>query len=238
MTGTPSTSAPVTTGLRLAVVEDDDELRERILLPALRTAGFEALGFSSALDLYREWMRAPFALVLLDVGLPDEDGVDIALHLRTLASSVGIVICSAHGRGTDRMRGLRAGADAYLVKPLETDEVVETLRNLARRLSAGDLSATAGSGWSLAQRGWALVTPARTSIALSRNERAVMTVLAQCPGETVPREALAMHLTCDAADFDPHRLEMLVYRLRRKCEAAGHPLALATVRGVGYRLDW
>jgi len=218
-------------------VEDDEELRERILLPALRAAGFEAFGFSSALDLYREWMRAPFALVLLDVGLPGEDGVDITMHLRTFTSSVGIVICSAHGRGTDRMRGLRAGADAYLVKPLEVDEVVETLRNLARRLSGAD-TRPAASGWSLGQRGWALVTPAGTAIGLSRNEREVMTVLAQSAGQTVPRDVLAMCLTCDTAGFDPHRLEMLVYRLRRKCEAAGHPLALATVRGVGYRLDW
>mgnify|MGYP002716826687 FL=1 len=238
MAGTPSTPVPGIPALRLAVVEDDDELRERILLPALRTAGFEALGFSSALDLYREWMRAPFALVLLDVGLPDEDGVEIARHLRTLTDSVGIVMCSAHGRGADRMRGLRAGADAYLVKPLDVDEIVETLRNLARRLSGADTPAAPASGWSLGQRGWALVTPAGTSIALSRNEREVMTVLAQSTGETVPREALVMRLGCDTADFDPHRLEMLVYRLRRKCEAAGHPLALATVRGVGYRLDW
>src|SRR5690606_8882601 len=89
MTGAPD-DAPA--ALRLAVVEDDAELRERILLPALQAAGFEPVGFCSALELYRQWTRAPFDLVLLDVGLPDEDGVEITRHLRTLGGAMGIVI--------------------------------------------------------------------------------------------------------------------------------------------------
>lgn len=236
MTGTPGRMP--TPALRLAVVEDDAELRERILLPALRGAGFEADGFSGALDLYREWTRAPFELVLLDVGLPDEDGIEIARHLRTLATSVGIVVYSAHGRGADRMRGLRAGIDAYLVKPLEVDEVVETLRNLGRRLRGSDTGSAGQAGWSLVQRGWVLEAPSGAQLPLSRSEREVMALLVDCAGDTVPREALVLRLAHDAAGFDPHRLEMLVYRLRRKCQAAGDPLPLYTVRGAGYRLDW
>jgi len=233
VTGAPH-DAPA---LRLAVVEDDAELRERILLPALQAAGFEAVGFCSALELYREWTRAPFELVLLDVGLPDEDGVEIARHLRALGGAMGLVIYSGHGRSADRLRGLQAGVDAYLVKPLEMEEVVQTLRNLGRRVRTGT---TAGSaGWSLVQRGWVLETPTGTSINLSRGEREVMTVLAGHAGEMVPRETLVEQLAGDAdGGFDPHRLDMLVYRLRRKCEAAGSPLSLGTVRGVGYRLDW
>lgn len=235
MTGAPH-DAPA---LRLAVVEDDAELRERILLPALQASGFEASGFRSALELYRQWTRAPFDLVLLDVGLPDEDGVEIARHLRALGGRMGIVIYSAHGRGVDRLRGLRAGVDAYLVKPLAMDELVQTLRNLGRRVAGDGTRASGRSGWSLDQGGWVLHTPAGTTISLSRNEREVMTVLAGCPGEAVARDILAQRLAGgDGSGFDPHRLDMLVYRLRRKCEAAGAPLGLATVRGAGYRLDW
>ena len=135
MTGAPDDASAA---LRLAVVEDDAELRERILLPALQAAGFEPVGFCSALELYRQWTRAPFDLVLLDVGLPDEDGVEITRHLRTLGGAMGIVIYSAHGRSADRLRGLRAGVDAYLVKPLQMEEVVQTLRNLGRRTGALD----------------------------------------------------------------------------------------------------
>ena len=235
MTGAPDDASAA---LRLAVVEDDAELRERILLPALQAAGFEPVGFCSALELYRQWTRAPFDLVLLDVGLPDEDGVEITRHLRTLGGAMGIVIYSAHGRSADRLRGLRAGVDAYLVKPLQMEEVVQTLRNLGRRVRAGAAGAAGSSGWSLTQRGWVLETPAGASINLSRNEREIMTVLAARVGETVPRETLMQQLGDVGAGFDPHRLDMLVYRLRRKCEAAGAPLDLATVRGAGYRLDW
>jgi len=238
MTGAAD-DAPAATALRLAVVEDDAELRERILLPALQAAAFEAVGFSSALELYREWTRAPFDLVLLDVGLPDEDGVEIARHLRALGGAMGLVIYSAHGRSADRLRGLRAGVDAYLVKPLEMEEVVQTLRNLGLRVRAGATAAAGRSGWSLAQRGWVLETPDGTSISLSRGEREVMKALAGRAGEMVSRETLMQQLAGKAGDvFDPHRLDMLVYRLRRKCEAAGAPLSLATVRGAGYRLDW
>src|SRR5690606_33827816 len=202
MTGAPD-DAPA--ALRLAVVEDDAELRERILLPALQAAGFEPVGFRSALELYREWTRAPFDLVLLDVGLPDEDGVEIARHLRALGGAMGLVIYSAHGRSADRLRGLRAGVDAYLVKPLEMEEVVQTLRNLGRRGRAGAAGAPGSSGWSLTQRGWVLETPAGTTIGLSPGERGLMTVLAGRTGETVPRETLMQHLAGDAgAGFDPH----------------------------------
>lgn len=235
MTGAPR-HPPPPAAVRLAVVEDDAELRDRILLPALQAAGFEATGFARALDLYREWTRAPFAMVLLDVGLPDEDGVEIARHLRTLAGTVGIVVYSAHGRGVDRLRGLRAGIDAYLVKPLEVDEVVETLRNLARRCAGPGAARDGRDGWALSKEGWVLETPSGAQVALTRNEREAMVLLAGHAGQPVSREMLATRL--GDGSMEPHRLEMLVYRLRRKCEAAGHPLALATVRGAGYRLDW
>lgn len=236
MTGMPGRMP--SPALRLAVVEDDAELRERILMPALQAAGFQAAGFSCALDLYREWTRAPFDLVLLDIGLPDEDGIEIARHLRTLATSVGIVVYSAYSRSSDRMRGLRAGIDAYLVKPLEVEEVVETLRNLGRRLRGSEDAATGPAGWSLVQRGWVLETPSGAQVPLSRSEREVMGLLVDCAGDTVPREAMVLRLAGDADGFDPHRLEMLVYRLRRKCDAAGALLPLHAVRGAGYRLDW
>lgn len=238
MTLTSSARPPLQIASRLAVVEDDRELREQILVPAFQAAGFDTAGFATALDLYREWTRSPFGLVLLDIGLPDEDGVEIVRHLRTLAASIGIVIYSGHSRGSDRMRALRAGADVYLVKPVDVDEIVETMRNFTRRMSAAGGDAAGKHGWTLSHRGWRLVLPSGNALPLSRSEREVMLALAECTGTPVSREVLANRLTCDSEGFDPHRLEMLVYRLRRKCEAAGHPLALTTVRGAGYRLDW
>ncbi len=223
------------TGRRIAVVEDDAELREKIMVPALQRAGFEATGLETALQFYRQWVTAPFDLVLLDVGLPDDDGVDIARHLRSLSSNLGVILCTGHGRGADRLRGLRAGVDAYLVKPLEMDEVVETVRNVHRRLEGGSPAGQAPAGWGLDRSGWSLCSPSGVAVALNYAERQIMAVLAASTNRPVSRESLIRHLTGDVDGFDPHRLEMLVYRLRRKCQqVAGEPLPLKTVRGVGY----
>ena len=223
---------------RLAVVEDDAELREKILLPALRAAGFDATGLDSALQLYRSWAGSPFDLVLLDIGLPDDDGVEIARHLRGLSPSPGIVIYTGHGRSLDRLRGLRAGVDAYLVKPLDMDEVVETLRNVHARLAApvGQVPHAAVAGcWSLDRQGWSLTAPSGSTVSLSQAERQVMALLVASRDAPVSREVLIAHLTGDVESFDPRRLEMLVYRLRQKCrQACGEDLPLRTVRGTGY----
>lgn len=226
-------------GRRIAVVEDDAELREKLLVPALCRAGFDAVGVETALQFYRLWAGAPFDMVLLDIGLPDDDGVDIARHLRQLSPHLGIVLCTGHGRGADRLRGLKAGVDAYLVKPLEMEEVVQTVRNVHRRIAGIDAAADAADGgWYLDRQGWSLRTPSGASVGLNHAERQIMGVLAARPNQPVTRETLIRELTGDIDGFDPHRLEMLVYRLRRKCEdAAGEPLPLKAVRGLGYVLE-
>ena len=241
---------------RLAVVEDDAELREKILLPVLGAAGFEVTGLASALQLYRSWATSPFDLVLLDIGLPDDDGVEIAAHLRQLSPSPGIVIYTGHGHSLDRLRGLRAGADAYLVKPLDMAEVVQTLHNVNARRQAqarpepepapeGRQHRTApapvpadSGGWRLDRQGWSLLAPCGTPVPLNQAERQVLMALAASPGAPVSREALIARLTGDADGFDPHRLEMLVYRLRQKCrQACGEDLPLRAVRGAGYLME-
>jgi DNA-binding response OmpR family regulator len=232
---TPSAIRPLPSPSRLAVVEDDSELRECIMLPALRDAGFDAIGLATALQFYRMWASEPFDLVLLDVGLPDDDGVEIARHLRGLSSSMGIVVYTGHGHVVDRMRGLRAGVDAYLSKPLDMEEVIETLRNVQRRQRDRDDSAAQTVGWSLGRHGWCLLTPSGGIVTLNQAERQIMGLLAASPSRPVARDTLIAALTSDVDDFDPHRLEMLIYRLRRKClKASGEALPLQVVRGIGY----
>lgn len=224
---------------RLAIVEDDEELREKIMVPALCAAGFDAIGLANALELYRTWTGSPFDLVLLDVGLPDEDGIEIARYLRGLSPSLGIVMYTGYGRTADRVRGLRAGVDAYLVKPADMNEVIETLRNVRERRGSHDPSPPCLSGrWELDPRGWLLSTPSGVSLTLNQAERQIMRILVATPNEPVSRETLIANLTNDIEGFDPHRLEMLVYRLRRKCqEMSGEALPLQAVRGVGYLFD-
>lgn len=223
---------------RLAVVEDDAEFREKILMPILRRAGFQVTAMGSALELYRDLLSSTYDLVLLDLRLPDEDGLCIARRLRKQSPSLGMVVLSGAGEQW-RQRALEAGVDAFIAKPAEMDEVVLLLRNLAGRVARERSAASDAAGWRLEAAGWRLVSPDGSGLDLGMTERICMLLLADNAGQPVSREALIARLSGRAEDFDPHRLEMLVYRLRRKCrEQLGRELPLKAVRGVGYMLAW
>ncbi|WP_407353708.1 response regulator transcription factor [Luteimonas sp. R10] len=222
---------------RLAVVEDDREFREDVLVPVLTRAGFEADGMASAFELYRAMTARRYDLVLLDAGLPDEDGFSIAAHLRGLSPALGIVMLTGYASGDDRMRGLHAGVDAYLSKPASMELVVTTLRNLARRVVPD--ANIARSKWRLDQGGWRILSPGGVEVTMTLAERQVMKVLAESCGIPVKREALIASLAENVHDFDPHRLEMLIHRLRKKClKLAREDLPVRAVRGIGYVLTW
>lgn len=231
----PNTRTPPVVALQLAVLEDDVDLREGILLPGLRDYGFAVTGAASAAELYRHLLKQRFDIVVLDIGLPDEDGVTVARHLREL-SGMGIVMLTGnHGR-RDHLRALEMGADAYLNKPVDIDVLAATLRSLQRRLAARP--ATNGSvatGWQLDTGGWCLVAPGGITLTLTVPERQLLVALFDADGQAVAREALIAALSDNVYDFDPHRLEMLVHRLRRKSlDAGAGPLPLLTARGAGY----
>lgn len=223
--------------LRIAVVEDNRDLREHVYVAGLADYGFEAVGLGSAAELYRQMMVEPFDIVVLDVGLPDESGFEVARHLRA-TTSAGIVILTARSDMSDRVRGLSSGADAYLSKPVEVELLVATLTSLARRLATDRRSsASPEPSWRITSEGWQLVAPGECVVELSHAERCILGRLAQAAGEVVSRESLISCLTDDAHNFDPHRLEMVVYRLRRKVMAeTGQKLPLRAVRGQGYVL--
>jgi DNA-binding response OmpR family regulator len=225
----------------LAVVEDDDDYRDSVLVPRLAAAGFAVHGMARALDLYRAMTLRPYDLVLLDAGLPDEDGYSIAAHLRRLSGSIGIVMLTGLGSAQDRLRGLRAGVDAYLHKPTDIETLTATLWNLTRRVSAaqGHVPAMQARRWRMDETNWRLMAPGGGEVEMSLAERQVLSILAAQCGAPVRRETLIEQLVKNVHDFDPHRLEMLVYRLRRKClQLTGQELPLRAVRGIGYVLVW
>lgn len=224
---------------RIAVVEDDAEFREQVLLPILTRAGFAVTALGSALGLYRELLSSRYDLVLLDVRLPDEDGLSIARHLRERSPSIGIVMLTGVVGQPWRQRALEAGVDAWLAKPADMEEVVATLRNLSGRVGREHSATGQGrTGWRLEDSGWRLVCPHGAGLDLGMAEREVLRLLAANPGSPVSREALIARLSGRAEDFNPHRLDMLVYRLRRKCRKDLGELPIKAVRGVGYMLVW
>lgn len=231
--------------LRIAVLEDEDVLREKILLPALRDFGFQVTGAASAGELYRHLVVQQFDIILLDIGLPDEDGISVARHLRS-TSNVGLVMLTGNRGREDRIRALQESVDAFLSKPVDIDVLGATLHSLARRLRLnGPATVASGSiessmpagprGWQLEAGGWRLISPGERVVALTVPEHDLLLTLMSEIGRPVARETLIEALTRNIYDFDPHRLEMMVHRLRRKVEKqTGEALPLLTARGTGY----
>lgn len=223
--------------LQVALLEDDAMLRERILLPGLANFGFVVTGMETAAQLERHMQSQPTDIVVLDVGLPDADGFSVARGLRMRFPAIGIIMLTGRGETPDRVRGLSEGADAYLCKPVEIELLAATLHSLARRLRAATTTAAARH-WHLDDGGWCLVSPAGRSAALTRAERRVLARLTQTPAQLVTREDLIAALTDNVHDFDPHRLDSLVHRLRRKvADSCGEALPLNAVHGEGYVLN-
>lgn len=221
--------------LRVAVVEDDAVLREQVFVPGLVDHGYEVIGVGSAAELYRRMSTESFDVIVLDVSLSDESGFDVARHLRA-SSSVGIVMLTARGDTRDRLRGLTSGADVYLHKPVEVELLIATLESLARRLN-GTSELPSKLVWQMEVEGWRLVAPNDAVVDLSNLERRVLRLLWKAAGKLVTYATIIAELAEGEKEFDPHRLEMIVYRLRRKVfKKTGLKLPLHAIRGQGYVL--
>src|SRR5688500_16650364 len=117
---------------QIAVVEDDEEFRE-LMVSDLSSRGFAVVGMDSAEALYRYLSIRRCHIVVLDVGLPGEDGYSVARHLRQM-SSVGIIMLTGRGDAGDMARGFDTGADLYLIKPVDLDVLASAVTSLQRRL--------------------------------------------------------------------------------------------------------
>lgn len=220
--------------LHVVLLEDDVLLRERVLLPGLANYGFVATGMDTVAELERHLDTDPKTdLVVLDVGLPDADGFSVAGDLRRRFPGIGILMLTGRREIPDQIRGLSEGADAYLTKPVDIALLAATLHSVARRLQ--DLPSA--RHWHFDTNHWFLVSPRGCTVALTRAERRIVCRLFETQGTLVPREALIAALTDNVFDFNPHRLDSLISRLRRKVtETCGETLPLAAVHGEGYVL--
>ncbi|MET0936949.1 MAG: response regulator transcription factor [Luteibacter sp.] len=225
--------SPAPSPLNIVLLEDDEGLRERVLAPELRTYGFVVHTAGHPAELDAIFGHHPVDVLVLDVGLPDEDGFSIVRRMRG-TEALGLVLLTAREENDDRIRGLNDGADAYLSKPVSIPVLAATLRSVARRLTVSPTLVTS-SDWALADGGWLLRSPKGADIALTEQERTVVGALMSHRGQPVERETLIGLLTDDAHEFDPHRLEMTVHRLRTKVmRASAETLPLRAVRARGY----
>lgn len=222
----------------VAVLDDDAEFREAILVPELAALGLSVEGFATSDDLQRRMAATRFDVLVLDIGLTGEHGLDVARRLRARSSKIGIVTLTGRRIRDEQVAGLRESVDAWLSKPIDMDVLAATLVSVVRRLRTGTTSgvpAATTDEWRIAANGWQLVAPDGQALDLNLPERLLLSRLFRTPRETVARDELIECIASAPEEFDPHRLEMLVHRLRRRVlEKLGESLPVRAIRGSGY----
>ncbi|WP_030291921.1 response regulator transcription factor [Streptomyces katrae] len=230
-----STSAH-TSGPRILVVDDEPEVRAAVQ-DGLAVEGYEVRGAADGLAALSEVAGWQPDAVVLDVMMPVLDGLGVCRQLRALGDRTPVLVLTALDSVSERVDGLEAGADDYLVKPFALDELVARVRALLRR-AAPDPAGEAALGFADLVLDPATRTGRRGGrpLEFSRTEAALLELLLHHPGQVLPRE-LILELVW-GRDFGPESNSLAVYvgYLRRKLEAGGEPRLVHTVHGVGYRL--
>ena len=220
--------------MRLLIVEDDLALATA-LAAALERRGFASDAAARLDDAAHMIGVAQYAAVLLDLGLPDGDGVELIQRLRGSGSVVPIIAITARGGLDARISGLNAGADDYVIKPFEVDELVARLNAVLRRqgalagskLVAGNLAFDTLSGDALV---------GERAVPLSARERQLLGLLMRRLGQVVSKQLAEDQLYGLSEPVGSNAVEVHAHRLRRKLEAATADVRIETIRGVGYLL--
>jgi len=220
--------------IRVAVVEDDVDLLDDVAF-ALQDEGLLVTPCADgrALDLH---LAADYLdVVVLDIGLPGEDGRSIARRLRRDQPRLGIVMLTARTMVRDRVQGMEDGADVYMCKPVDLRELALVIRALARRLGSEDVPAAPVLRLIVSEN--LMITASGQRIELTPLEALVLSRLSRAPGGQATRRQIVEAFGESYLEYDERRLETIVSRMRKKLEAAGLPAdTVRAVRGVGYAL--
>ncbi|MBO0513961.1 response regulator transcription factor [Streptomyces beijiangensis] len=220
------------TAHRVLIVEDDHGLRD-VLARGLREEQFEVLTASDGAGALRS-VHDRVDAVVLDVGLPDSDGRDVCQAMRAGGIDVPVVFLTAHDTVSDRLSGFSSGGDDYLGKPFHLAELAARVRAALRR--AGREAAVHVEELKLDPVRHVLDTGAGR-LPLTPTEFRLLACLMTAPGAVVRRRALLRAGWPEGAYVSENTLDQYVTRLRRKLRDAESRRAIATVRGVGYRLE-
>ena len=230
------------------LLEDEDDIAA-LVVRALESFGMRVERFARGRDFLARFTKEPPDLAILDLGLPDVDGLDIVKAVRRQGGT-GILVVTGRADTADRVLGLELGADDYVVKPFEPRELVARARSVLRRLAgpdtataqAAELARFAGFTFSTATN--ALTTPGGETRPLSVAEAALLVLLLKAPNRILSRDQLmdGLGIAAQRTPFD-RSVDVRVSRLRRKLDdTAAEPTLIRTVYGAGYlfnaRVTW
>ncbi len=219
---------------RVLIVDEEPAIR-RLVCGAIERAGYSVGEAANATDALTEARREGCELVLLDLGLPDRDGIELVPLLTAMGRAV--IVLTARDATAEKVAALDLGADDYVVKPFDTDELLARIRNALRHRGGqmGDTIAVANLVIDVAAH---RVTRDGTAVQLTRKEFAVLTQLARHSGRVVTHGQLLTSIWGAAHRDDVEYLRVAMRGLRRKLEAdPANPVLLSNEPGIGYRLE-
>ncbi|MCX7375175.1 MAG: response regulator [Alphaproteobacteria bacterium] len=234
-------TATITVNPHILVVDDDREIRD-LLARYLERQSFRVTAVRDAREARRIWPSTTFQMVILDLMLPGEGGLDFARWLRA-ESDVPILMLTALGEENDRIIGLELGADDYLTKPFNPRELLARMRAVMRRASEAGEKRESGSktlffnGWTLESARRRLLNPEGTEVPLTGGEYDLLVALLDRANKVLTRDMLLDLLRGRQAGPFDRAIDVAISRLRRKLEDDGrHAQLIKTVRGGGYVL--
>ena len=219
--------------LHLLLVEDDAPLADG-LANSLRQSGYSVDWSANGRAADAALMTREYDLVILDLSLPGLDGFEVLRRLRAQNKPLPVLILSARDASAERVRGLDSGADDYLTKPFDLEELEARVRALIRR-SQGIASAVVGcAGLSLDTKARRVLNKGE-AVELTGREYALLELLVLRAGHVVSKQQIAESLCEWGDEISPGAIEIHIHRVRKKIDGAG--VALRTLRGFGYMLE-
>ncbi|WP_442579675.1 response regulator transcription factor [Mesorhizobium sp. ASY16-5R] len=219
--------------MRILVVEDNAALT-RGLVTVLKGGGYAVDAVGDGAAAMAVLVAERFDLVILDLNLPDMDGLDVLRALRARQNGASVLILSARGQLDDRVRGLDLGADDYMTKPFDVDELEARVRILLRR-RVGLKATTVSVGEVTLDLNARSFSAGGTPIDLPARERTLLETLFLRSGKVVPKQAIIESLAGFDDDLSANAIEQYVSRLRKRLAPYG--LTVRAARGIGYYLE-
>jgi len=219
--------------MRLLLVEDHVPLADE-LMAGLNRQGYAVDWLADGRDAVYQGSSEPYDLIILDLGLPGLPGLDVLTQWRAAGLSTPVLILTARDSWAERIEGLKAGADDYLVKPFHVEELLARINALLRR-AAGWSKPTLDCGPIVLDLAAQTVSVADAAVDLTSYEYKVLEYLMLHAGELVSKADLTEHIYQQDFDRDSNVLEVFIGRLRKKLDPDGALKPIETVRGRGYR---